>query len=308
MKILITGGAGFIASHIVDKLIELNHSVIVVDNLSSGKKCHLSPRVKFYQADLLDESLHDIIQNESPEIVIHHAAQIDVQTSLRNPSFDATVNINGTIQLLEAIKTAGVRKMIYASSAAVYGTPLYLPVNENHPVQPLSFYGISKHTPEHYIQVYSTLYGLDYTILRYANVYGTRQDPQGEGGVVSIFIDKLLNGEQPIIYGDGEQTRDFIYVQDIVEANVAALSRGSRSIYNISCNQQTTVNELLLSMCRILNQPYAPEYKPAREGDIVNSCLDNTTAIKELNWLPKYSLQDGLRETCEYYYKLYQEA
>jgi UDP-glucose 4-epimerase len=305
MNILVTGGAGFIASHIVDQLIEAGHQVHILDNLSTGKRNHINPRASFYQADLLDEQLTQLFAAILPEIVIHHAAQIDVQTSLKHPLLDAKINILGTIAILEQCRDHKVRKIIYASSAAVYGTPEYLGVDERHPLKPLSFYGISKHTPEHYIETFSTLFGLDYTILRYANAYGIRQDPKGEGGVVSIFVDKLLQEQQPLIFGDGEQTRDFIYVKDIVSANMAALEHGSRSIYNISRNVQTTVVELLQLMCELCNRAYTPKFEPPRSGDIIHSRLDNSAAIRDLGWTPAYNLRQGLQETCDYYRAAY---
>lgn len=308
MRILVTGGAGFIASHLTDRLIELGHEVAVVDNMSTGKKAYLHPKTVVYHADITDSSLANVFSEARPEIVYHHAAQIDVQHSLRDPVFDAKVNILGSIALLEQCKAFDVRKIIYASSAAVYGPPAYLPVDERHPVQPISYYGISKHTPEHYIHTYAGLYSLDYTILRYANAYGIRQDPKGEGGVISIFLDKLLQGERPHIYGDGEQTRDFVYVKDIVAANVAALSKGSRKLLNVSCNQQTSVNELIRLMNETMRLNVAPQYAVQRSGDIVHSRLDNRAAIEELGWTPQYSLRDGLRETCAYYMDLYKKT
>ena len=301
MKILVTGGAGFIGSNIVDVLIEQGHEVSVVDNLSTGNKQNLNPQAKFFQADITDPEVVHVFEQSRPEIVIHHAAQIDVQTSLHNPLLDAKINIIGTINLLEQCKRFGVRKIIYASSAAVYGPPEYLGVDEIHPLQPISFYGISKHTPEHYIQVYSELCGLDYTIFRYCNVYGIRQDPKGEGGVICIFLSKLLGGETPTIFGDGEQTRDFIYVKDIVAANIAALTHGSRTLFNISCDQQISVNELLQKMCIIMGKDFSPKYASVRQGDIEHSRLTNYKAIEQLKWQPKYSIEQGLKETYFYY-------
>jgi UDP-glucose 4-epimerase len=306
MHILVTGGAGFIGSHIVDELIKSGHHVHILDNLSTGRTENLNPQAVFHQGDLLDHGLAEAFTAARPEVVIHHAAQIDVQTSLTNPFLDAKINILGTIAVLEQCREHCVRKLIYASSAAVYGTPQYLGVDEAHPVKPLSFYGISKHTPELYIESFASLYDLDYTILRYANVYGVRQDPKGEGGVVSIFVDKLLEGKQPLIFGDGEQTRDFIYVKDIVRANMAALSKGSRRLYNISWNEQTSVNELLKEMCEISGRSFKPIYAPARVGDIVHSRLDNRAALTGLEWSPEYTLRDGLRETFDYYKVQYQ--
>lgn len=306
MNILVTGGAGFIGSHIVDDLVQAGHHVHILDNLFTGLKENVHASAVFHHGDLLDDGLAEVFAAAQPEVVIHHAAQIDVQTSLTNPLLDAKVNILGTIALLEQCREHGVRKLIYASSAAVYGTPQYLSIDEAHPVRPLSFYGISKHTPEHYIENFAFLYGMDYTILRYANVYGVRQDPKGEGGVVAVFVDKLLGGRQPVIYGNGEQTRDFIYVKDIVSANRAALNKGSRGIYNISCNEQTSVNDLLKEMCSICGSSFNPSYEPARTGDIVHSRLDNRAALKALEWSPAFTLRDGLGATIAYYKMQYQ--
>lgn len=301
MKVLITGGAGFIASHLTDELIQQGHEVAVLDNLSTGKREFLNPNALFYSMDITDHSIERIFQEFRPQIIYHHAAQIDVQHSLRDPVHDANVNILGTIAILELSRKYGIQKIIYASSAAVYGPPDALPVDESHPVRPLSYYGISKHTPEHYIQVYANLYGLDYTILRYANAYGIRQDPKGEGGVISIFLDKLLNGQTAVIYGDGEQTRDFVYVKDIVAANIAAMTRGSRGLFNISRNEQTSVNELLRIMNEILGINAIPRYAQERPADIVHSRLNNEAAIRELLWNPEFSIRQGLQETCTYY-------
>ncbi|MBW7475065.1 NAD-dependent epimerase/dehydratase family protein [Paenibacillus oenotherae] len=301
MRIMVTGGAGFIASHIVDGLINIGHEIAIVDNLITGKTQYINDKAKRYMMDIADVQLEHAFQDFRPEIVIHHAAQISVQASINNPLFDAQTNISGTIALLELCKKHAVRKIIYASSAAVYGIPNYLPVDESHPIAPLSFYGISKHTPEQYIKLYSELFSLDYTILRYANVYGPRQDPAGEGGVVSIFIDYLTNDKSPFIYGDGEQTRDFIYVKDIVSANIAALTAGSKKTMNISTNSQISVNSLFTNIQQLIPQAPAPQYAPSRSGDIEHSVLDNSQAIQELNWTPLYTLEQGLHETCEFY-------
>jgi UDP-glucose 4-epimerase len=304
LNILVTGGAGFIASHIVDALVAEGHRVAVLDNLSTGNRRHLNAAAQFVHADIASPGAAALFREFMPEAVIHHAAQIDVQTSLKQPSVDAQINILGTITILELCREFGVRKIVYASSAAVYGAPQYLPVNEKHPLRPLSFYGISKHTPEHYIEAFSALYGIDYTILRYANVYGIRQDPKGEGGVVSIFVDRLLDKKTPLIFGDGEQTRDFIYVKDVVSANLAALRKTGSGLYNISRNEQTTVGELLRTMCGLLGRPFAPEYREPRPGDIVHSRLDNRAAMVGLGWKPEYGLSEGLKETCDYYASL----
>lgn len=301
MNILVTGGAGFIGSNIVDLLIDNGYDVIVVDNMSTGKKENINKKARFYNIDITDDDLYKVFEDEKIDIVIHHAAQIDIQRSINDPVFDAKVNIVGTINLLECCIRYGIKKIVYASSAAVYGDPEYLGVDEEHKVNPISYYGISKHTPEHYIKVYNELYGLKYTILRYANVYGIRQDPKGEGGVISIFIDKMLNGERPVIFGDGNQTRDFIYVKDVAKANLLALEKGDNEIINISTNKATTINELVEIMNKFMEEPLKPIYKEPRKGDILHSYLDNKKAKDVLGWKPDYELEDGLKETIEYY-------
>lgn len=298
---LVTGGAGFIGSNIVDKLVELGYQVVVLDNLTTGKKEYVHPLANFYNIDIRDKGIDEIFALERPDYVVHHAAQIDVQTSVKQPVVDADVNILGSINLVQCGTRYGVNKFIYASSAAVYGEPRYLGVDEMHPVEPISFYGISKHTLEHYLQTFARLYGLKFTILRYANAYGIRQDPKGEGGVISIFLDRLLHNQFPFIFGDGEQTRDFIYVKDIVAANIAALHKGDNEIINISCNNAITVNALLKTMNTLMGTNIAPVYKEERPGDIRHSYLTNTKAEQLLGWQPAYDLIRGLEETIRFY-------
>lgn len=301
MTVLVTGGAGFIASHITDILVESGYETIVVDNLSTGNRSNVNRRCIFYEEDITSPNLKRIFETHQPEYVIHHAAQIDVQKSLNDPVYDAKTNIEGSINLLECCRKYSVRKIIYASSAAVYGEPKYLGIDELHPVNPLSFYGISKHTPEHYIGVYHELYGLEYTILRYANVYGIRQDPKGEGGVVSIFLDKLLKNETPLIYGDGKQTRDFIYVKDIAKANLCAIENGRNEILNIGTGKPTSVIELFECMANLLRSPVKPVYGEKRKGDILHSYFNVDKANRILNWKASWSFDKGLKETVEYY-------
>lgn len=301
MKALVSGGAGFIGSNLVDVLVSEGHQVSVVDNLSTGRFENLNPGANFYKVDITSPELFEVIDREKPEIVFHLAAQIDIQQSLRNPVFDAGVNILGTVNLLEACRNTNVKKVIYSSSAAVYGEPLYLGVDEKHPVDPMSYYGISKHVPEHYLKVYAQLYGLDYTVLRYANAYGPRQIAKGEGGVIAIFIDRLLEGNAPMIFGDGEQTRDFIFVQDIVNANLKAAQAGSGEILNVSCAYQTTVNELYKMIKSRMNTDLEPIYQDARKGDILHSYLENKRTKEVLGWEPVHSLEQGLGITIEYY-------
>lgn len=304
--ILVTGGAGFIASHIVDKLIANGDKVVVVDNLSTGKLENLNKEAIFYNVDILDNKLKEVFEIERPDYVIHHAAQIDVQKSIRLPIDDARINVSGTINILECCRKHNVKKIIYASSAAVYGEPKYLGIDEEHTVAPISYYGISKHTPEHYIKVYSELYDIKYTILRYSNAYGIRQDPKGEGGVISIFVDKLLEEDTLIIFGTGEQTRDFIYVNDIVDANILAISKGDNHIINIGTGVAISINELFNSMKEISESKVEPVYKEARKGDILHSYFNISKAEKILGWKPRYLLKDGLRETIYFYKEIFE--
>jgi UDP-glucose 4-epimerase len=303
MEVLVTGGAGFIGSNIVDGLIEEGHTVIVVDNLSSGKKENLNKMAEFYHLDISDQELEKVFKENNISQIIHHAAQIDVQHSIKDPLFDAQNNILGTINVLEMAKKYEVEKIIYASSAAVYGEPDYLPVDEEHPIKAMSPYGISKHTPEHYIKMYNELYDLKYTIFRYANVYGPRQDPKGEGGVVSIFVDKMLDEERPVIFGDGQQTRDFIHVYDIVKANLLALETGDNILVNISTENRDSVIDLVEYLNLILPYNLEAIYEEARKGDILHSSLANGKAKELLDWTPDYDFKAGLKQTVEYYSK-----
>ncbi|MBA4602994.1 NAD-dependent epimerase/dehydratase family protein [Thermoactinomyces mirandus] len=307
MKIIVTGGAGFIGSHIVDLLAERGDQVVVIDNLSSGKKEQVHPDARLVQMDITDPGLVDLFEKEKPEALIHQAAQIHVNTSVENPILDANINIVGSVNILEACRKTGVRKIVYASSAAVYGNPDYLPLDEKHPVAPLSGYGISKHTVEHYLEVYSRLYGLNYTVLRYANVYGLRQDPRGEGGVVSILVDKYLNREPFTVFGDGEQTRDYIYVEDVAKANLAALTAGDGEILNIGTGVRTSLNQVLELFDEIASYQNNKLTGPDRPGDIKHSYFDNQKACSTLNWQPEYTLKEGLSKTYEYYQNKYRK-
>lgn len=301
VKVLVTGGAGFIGSHIVDKLIEDEHKVVVIDNLSTGNIENVNKKAVFYNIDIRDKYTYKVFEAEKPQYVIHQAAQRSVQKSTKDSILDGDVNILGTINILENCKMFCVEKIIYASSAAVYGMPEYLPVDEKHKINPISHYGISKHTPEHYIKVYSQLHNIKYTILRYANVYGIRQESKGEGGVISIFLDKILKGEELTIFGDGEQTRDYVYVEDVAEANVKALKFAENEIVNISTNTKTTINQIFSIMKEISKTQCDSIYSNERKGDIRDSFLNNTKAKEVLNWRPTYKIKEGLLKTINYY-------
>jgi UDP-glucose 4-epimerase len=301
MKVLVTGGAGFIGSHIVDQALEAGYEVCIVDNLSTGKREQVNPQASFYEMDIESPDIERVFQEENPDFVIHQAAQSSVPVSVHNPVRDAEINIVGTINLLEAARKHDVRKVIYASSAAVYGEPQYMGIDEIHPKQPLSPYGISKYVPEFYLNAYYHLYGLKYTAFRSANVYGERQDPKGEGGVVSIFVDRALAGEGLTVFGDGRQTRDFVYVKDVARANIMALTSGDNEIFNISTNEETSINQLIALMNNALGTELKVKYDAPREGDILHSYLENTNATEKLGWTPRYSLQQGLEKTLHFY-------
>ncbi|MDR7240106.1 NAD-dependent epimerase/dehydratase family protein [Neobacillus drentensis] len=301
MKVLVTGGAGFIGSHVVDLLIQSGYEPIVVDNLMSGKRDNVPPNVRFIDVDISSPQLEDIFAKEKPDVVIHLAAQVDVAYSIQNPVEDATQNILGTIRLLTCCHKYNVKKFIFSSSCAVYGEKDDCSIKETFPILPQSFYGISKYTSEMYIQIFNILHNVPFTILRYANVYGPRQSSKGEGGVISIFFKKVLNGESPFIYGDGEQTRDFVYVKDVALANVLAIEKGTNEIFNIGCNSKTSINELYQMTTSLASLNIPSISMPVRKGDIRYSRLDNTKAINLLSWNPVYELQAGLNETLKYY-------
>lgn len=299
--ILVTGGAGFIGSNIVDELINRENKVIIIDNLSTGKDAYINNKAVFYNLDLSSNKVKEVFENHNIDYVFHLAAQIDVQKSFKDPIFDAKTNILATLNLLNYCKEYKVNKIIYSSSAAVYGEPEYLPIDEKHPINVISPYGVTKHTPEHYLEIYKKMYDLDFTVLRYSNAYGPRQDPMGEGGVISIFVDQMIKGESPFIYGDGKQSRDFIFVGDIVDANVAALDKGDGEIINISSNKQNTINELHNIINDLLGEEIKAINKKAKKGDIRHSLLQNTKALNVLNWKPKNDLKRGLEKTINYY-------
>jgi len=301
MKVLVTGGAGFIGSHIVETLLTAGHTVAVVDDLSTGKRHHVPEGVPFYHLDVRDPALADVFAAEQPEIVSHQAGHVSVPGSIADPMHDASVNVVGMVNVLEQARRYGTRKIVYASSVAVYGHPVSLPVLETHPAHPLSPYGLSKWIGERYIELFHALYGLQFTVLRYANVYGPRQDPHGEAGVVSIFVSRMLAGEPVTIYDDGEQTRDFVYVWDVATANLRALEHGNGGIYNVGTGRGTSVNRLFRTLCDLTGYPYEPQYGSPRPGDVRHSVLDSTRAAAELGWRAEIPLTEGLAQTVEYF-------
>lgn len=302
MKILVTGGAGFIGSNVVDAMIEAGFEVVVVDNLSTGHEENVNPRAKLYKVDIRSAELEEVFQQERPDFVDHHAAQISVRISVQKPMEDAQINVLGSLNVIECCQKYGVKNLIYISTGgAVYGEPVYLPCDESHPVNPICHYGATKHAPEHYLYLYRQLYGLNYVVLRYPNVFGPRQDPLGEAGVVAIFIGQMLRGEQVIINGSGEQERDFVYVGDCVRANLLALERGDGEIYNIGCGRGTSVNEIYAKLKEITGYTLDAQHGPPKAGETFKIYLDATKAERELGWKPLVSLDQGMRQTVDFF-------
>ena len=302
MKILVTGGAGFIGSHIVDLLIKSSIEVIIIDNLTTGMSCNLNPEAKFYQEDILGDRFGEILKAEKPDIVIHHAAQVQVRKSLEEPLFDCQQNISASVRLIELCKQHFVKKIIYASTGgAAYGEPHYLPVDEEHPLRPLSPYGLSKHTVERYLDIAAFNHGLDYTVLRYSNVYGPRQNPHGEAGVIAIFLEIMMSGNRPTIFGDGSSTRDYVYVEDVARANLVVLNAGNRKTYNVSTGVQTSLKELYGNLVTGIGVSLDPIYASSRQEEVHKIALAYNKIKNELGWEPLTSLEDGLRKTIKSY-------
>jgi UDP-glucose 4-epimerase len=302
MKVLVTGGAGFIGSHVSDQLIAAGHQVVIVDNLSTGRVSNLNPKAVFYEMDIRSPDMRKVFEQERPEVISHHAAQMDVRRSVADPIFDAEVNILGSIKLAQLAIEFGVRKFIHISSGgAAYGEPVYMPCDENHPIQPLSPYGASKYTFELYLYIFKESAGLDYTILRYPNVYGPRQDPHGEAGVVAIFIGQMLRSKPVTIYGTGEQVRDFVYVADCARANLLALSQGSGRVYNLASGVGTSINQIFDALKEITGYPQAAHYSDAKPGETFRIYLAATRAQQELGWRQTLDLTAGLQQTVDYF-------
>lgn len=303
MKILVTGGAGFIASNVVDAYIEAGHEVLVVDNLTTGKKSNLNPRAKFVKLDIRDKKLNNTVDGFSPDVINHHAAQIDVRKSVTDPIYNAEVNELGTLNLLNAAVAAKVSKIIFSSTGgAIYGEVKPQDgADENHPQEPISPYAITKRTAELYLYAYKVNHGLNYTVLRYGNVYGPRQDPLGEAGVIAIFCGKMKEGKIPTIYGDGQQLRDYVYVGDVAQANLLALEKGENQIFNVGTGQGTSVNELFAHLKDLLKFEQDVVYDKPRAGELIRSVLNCQKIKQKLAWQVKVDIKQGLAKTLDWY-------
>ncbi|MFQ5666318.1 MAG: NAD-dependent epimerase/dehydratase family protein [Candidatus Binatia bacterium] len=302
MRILVTGGAGFIGSHLVDAFLAAGHHVSVVDNFSSGQRHNLNPQARLYQLDIRDAGVADVFQREQPEVLCHHAAQMDVRRSVADPQFDARVNVLGLLNVMEYGRRHGLRRVLFASTGgAIYGEQEAFPAPETHQLAPLSPYGVAKLASERYLFFYSATYGISYVALRYANVYGPRQNPHGEAGVVAIFAEKLLRGEQPVINGDGTQTRDYVYVDDVVRGNLAALHADFAGAVNLGTGIETDVNTLFRHLCTLCDATATEQHGPARSGEQQRSVIDSSLARRVLKWRPEVDLRNGLRRTVAFF-------
>lgn len=302
MKILVTGGAGFIGSHVVDNYIDAGHEVVVVDNLSTGSRENINPAAKLYEVDVRDRAaIWEVIESERPEVVNHHAAQVNVRASLDDPASDAEINVLGTLNLLDAAAKNAVKRFIFISSGgAVYGDAEKIPTPEDYPPKPVSHYGAAKLAGEHYCHVYYAVYSLPYVVLRYANVYGPRQDPKGEAGVTAIFAQLMLQEQRPKIFGDGTKTRDYVHVSDVARANLLVLKYQGVGVFNIGTGRQITDREVFDAIAVAVGYKGEPEYTPFRPGEVRHSAVDPSLAARELGWRAEIKFEEGVRSVVEY--------
>jgi len=302
MHILVTGGAGFIGSHVTDALLDRGHTVHVLDDLSTGRAANVPAAAPLHQFDIRSDQAAALVEREQFDVLVHHAAQMDVRASVADPSFDADVNVRGFLNLAEAGRKNGLKKILFASTGgAIYGEPDYTPQDENHPVRPLSPYGITKLCAEKYLYFYEQQYGINYVALRYANVYGPRQNPHGEAGVVAIFTQRMLKGDQPIINGDGKQTRDYVFVGDVVRANLAALNYDGSGVFNVGTGVETNVNELFQTIRELTGADIPEEHGDAKPGEQQRSVLGYERSKRELGWSPQVDVDEGLRRTVDWF-------
>jgi UDP-glucose 4-epimerase len=299
--VLATGGAGFIGSHLADALLKRGDEVIVIDDLSTGSSQNLNPDAEFHQLDIRSRQAAELVRRRRPDAIVHHAAQMSVSRSVREPAFDADVNLMGSINLLEAARQAEARFIFASTGGALYGDADILPTPETYPAWPVSPYGVSKLAFEHYLHCYGVQHGLGYTALRYANVYGPRQNPHGEAGVVAIFCLNLLSAEPPTVNGDGKQTRDFIHVADVVRANLAALDSDQRGHFNVGTGRPCDINTLFAMIEGRMEVSIGKRHGPARPGDQRTSVLDSSLIAEKLGWRPEMSLEAGVADTVDWF-------
>lgn len=302
MRVLVTGGAGFIGSHVVEALRAAGHHVAVVDTLEGGREEFVPAGVPLYRVDVASPALEEVFEQERPEVVSHQAAQTSVVVSVRDPLRDARTNVLGTLNVLECCVRYGVRRLVFASTGgAIYGEPEWLPVSEDHPARPVSPYGVHKLCGEHHLAAYSQLHGLRWVALRYGNVYGPRQDPYGEAGVVAIFCQAMLEGRQPVIFGDGSHTRDYVFVGDVAEANLLALDTQAEGVFNVGTGVETSTLQIFRLLQAATGYRGEPRHGSPRPGDVHRICLDCTRAERVLGWRAKVGLHEGIARTVEYF-------
>jgi UDP-glucose 4-epimerase len=302
MKILVTGGAGFIASHVSDAFLAAGHEVHIMDDMSGGKRENIPSAATFHELDIRSDEAAELIKRERFDVLCHHAAQMDVRRSVADPSFDADVNVRGFLNLMEAGRQSGLKKVLFASTGgAIYGEPDYAPQDEQHALRPLSPYGITKLCTEKYLFYYEQQYGIQYVALRYANVYGPRQNPHGEAGVVAIFTERMLDGRQPVIYGDGEQTRDYVFVGDVVQANLRGLDHDGSGIFNVGTARETSVNELFGMIRDQIDERFGEEHAEGKPGEQRRSVLSYEFSKKALGWEPGITIENGLAKTVDWF-------
>ena len=301
MRVLVTGGAGFIGSHVVDALIARGDAVTVVDDLSGGNMANVNPEARLERLDIRSIEVGDLVRAQRPDAIVHHAAQVSVSRSVRDPQLDADVNIAGALSLIAAAAEVGSRFVYASSGGAMYGEAEVIPTPETHPATPSSPYGISKFAGELYLRSFSILNGLSYVSLRYSNVYGPRQNAHGEAGVVALFTTAMLEGRQPTIHGDGIDTRDYVFVEDVVRANLLALESGTSGGFNVGTGRESSVNDLFRLLCALADSEAQEHHGPPRAGDLHRSCLDISLIGQALGWRPQFSLEDGLGKTVAWF-------
>ncbi|MFZ4619761.1 MAG: GDP-mannose 4,6-dehydratase [Bacteroidota bacterium] len=302
MNILVTGGAGFIGSNTVDALVLAGHTVTILDDFSSGKQENVNAKAKVYKMDIQDAGVESIFRDEKIEVMVHFAAQMDVRKSVADPKFDASVNVLGFLNLMELGRKHGLKKVVFSSTGgAIYGEQDYFPADEQHPMRPLSPYGITKLVTEKYLFFYKEIYGIDHVILRFANIYGPRQNPHGDAGVVAIFSQKMIKGEQPIINGDGKQTRDYVFVGDVVQGVLLGLNYNGSDIFNIGTGIETDVNQLFSHIKTLTGSSCEEKHIPAKAGEQMRSVITSKKISEKLGWKPTVSLEEGLKRTVEFF-------